>query len=508
MYSSEDRIRAVKLWLKYDKSPTAVVVELGYPSTKMLRRWGKEYLQEQETGVSNRRQRKGKYSDEQKQEAVDHYLAHGRCLSRTIRALGYPCQEILSRWCEETAPGRRKHNRSRVQFSREQKQEAVIALCSRTGSAKDIAKAHGVTREALYNWKHALLGKEVPVARLKKTPEAVPNDKDQLLSEIAVLKEQVRRLKLEKDILEAAAALIKKDPGVDLSDLSNHEKTVLVGALKHEHPLKSLLKGVGLSRSSYYYQRWTMSLGDKHAGLKQRIGELFEQNHRCYGYRRIHGSLAREGIRVSDKVIRTLMKEACLVAQQKRRRKYSSYQGEITPAPENLIERNFHAEAPNQKWLTDITEFHIPAGKAYLSPIVDCFDGMIVSWAISTRPDAELVNTMLDVATDTLDDESPIIHSDRGCHYRWPGWLARTEKASIVRSMSKKGCSPDNAACEGLFGRIKNEMFYNRNWVGVTMDSFMDALDKYLQWYNMERIKMSLGAMSPVQYRLSLGLAV
>ena len=163
----------------------------------------------------------------------------------------------------------------------------------------------------------------------------------------------------------------------------------------------------------------------------------------------------------------------------------------------------------NKKWLTDITEFHIPAGKAYLSPIVDCFDGMLVSWTISTRPDAELVNTMLDLATDTLhDDESPIIHSDRGCHYRWPGWLERIEKASLVRSMSKKGCSPDNAACEGLFGRIKNEMFYNRNWIGVTMDSFMEKLDKYLQWYNTARIKMTLGGMSPVQYRSSLGLAV
>ena len=106
------------------------------------------------------------------------------------------------------------------------------------------------------------------------------------------------------------------------------------------------------------------------------------------------------------------------------------------------------------------------------------------------------------------DDESPIIHSDRGCHYRWPGWIERTENASLVRSMSKKGYSPDNAACEGLFGRIKNEMFYNRNWIGVTMDSFMDTLDKYLQWYNLARIKMSLGAMSPVQYRLSIGLPI
>jgi len=102
------------------------------------------------------------------------------------------------------------------------------------------------------------------------------------------LTEQVRRLKLEKDILEAARTIIKKDPGVDLNDLSNREKTVLVDALKYEHPLKSLLEGISLSRSSYYYQRWAMSLGDKYAVLKNRILELFEQNNRCYGYRRIH----------------------------------------------------------------------------------------------------------------------------------------------------------------------------------------------------------------------------
>jgi len=507
MYSREDRTRAVELWLKYDKSPTAVIKELGYPSIKMLQNWGKEYLQEQETGVSSHHQRKGKYTAEEKKVAVEHYFSHGRCLSRTMRALGYPCREILSRWCEEIAPARRKQNRSRVQFSREQKQEAVIALCSRTGSAKDIAKEHGVSREALYNWKHALLGKETRVAKARKKPEDLPKDKNQLLSEIEVLKEQVQRLQLEKDILEAAAAQIKKDPGVDLNDLSNREKTVLIDALKHKHPLIALLNGVGISRSSYYYQRRAMSMESKYAALTHHIIELFELNNCCYGYRRIHGLLGQEGIKVSEKIIRTLMGESGLVAQPKRKRKYSSYQGEITPAPENLLTRNFHADAPNKKWLTDITEFHIPAGKAYLSPIVDCFDGMLVSWTISTRPVAELVNTMLDLATNTLnDDECPIIHTDRGCHYRWPGWLERIEKASLMRSMSKKGCSPDNAACEGLFGRIKNEMFYNRNWIGVTLDSFMELLDGYLQWYNTARIKMSLGGKSPVQYRVSLGL--
>ena len=113
------------------------------------------------------------------------------------------------------------------------------------------------------------------------------------------------------------------------------------------------------------------------------------------------------------------MKDENLVVKIKKRRKYNSYKGEITPAVENVIERDFHADAPKTKWLTDITEFHIPAGKVYLPPIIDCFDGLPVSWTIGTSPDADLVNTMLDNAISTLNiNEKPIVHSDRGCHYR------------------------------------------------------------------------------------------
>lgn len=510
MYSREERKRAVELWLKYGKRSTAVARELGYPCPKLLKSWYQDFVKEVETGIiHDRRRRASKYTDEQKNMAIQHYLDHGRCLASTIRALGYPCQELLSEWCKEFAPAKRKNSRAGVQFSKEQKHEAVLSLCCRHGNAKGIADSYGTTRASLYKWKSDLLGKETTMARAEKKSQDLPDDKKQLLSEIDSLKEQIRRLQLEKDILEAASELIKKDPGVDPKQLSNREKTALVGALKNKYTLKSLLEGLALSRSSYYYQLCAQRLEGKYEALGSHIVEIFDSNNRCYGYRRIHTFLAQEGVKVSEKVVRLLMEEAQLVAQPKRKRKYSSYQGEITPAPENLLERNFHADAPNEKWLTDITEFHLPVGKAYLSPIIDCFDGMIVSWTVSTRPDAEMVNAMLDMATETLDNgERPIIHSDRGCHYRWPGWLERIEKSSLVRSMSKKGCSPDNSACEGFFGRIKNEMFYGRTWNGITMDSFMEMLDRYLHWYNNKRIKMSLGGMSPVQYRQSLEIAV
>lgn len=114
---------------------------------------------------------------------------------------------------------------------------------------------------------------------------------------------------------------------------------------------------------------------------------------------------------------------------------------------------------------------------------------------------------MLDRAISHLPEgKHPIIHSDRGCHYRWPGWIERMNRAGLTRSMSKKGCSPDNSACEGFFGRLKNEMFYGRSWQGVSLEEFIRQRDSYIHWYNEKRIKQSLGAMSPLEYRCSLGL--
>lgn len=177
--------------------------------------------------------------------------------------------------------------------------------------------------------------------------------------------------------------------------------------------------------------------------------------------------------------------------------------------PENLINRDFHAnKAPNEKWLTDINEFQILSGKVYLSPIIDCFDGMVISWSIGTQPDAALVNAMMDTAIETVVDGEawPIVHSDRGAHYRWPGWLSRIDEAKLVRSMSRKGWSQDSAACEGFFGRLKSELFYPRDWKATTIEQFVKEVDASIQWYNEKRIKIYLGALSPIEYRKSLGL--
>ena len=264
-----------------------------------------------------------------------------------------------------------------------------------------------------------------------------------------------------------------------------------------------------ISKSSYEYCRAKLRAKDRHAQLRIDIRRIFDGAGGTRGYRYVHNELREGGVVVSEKVVRRLMaEEGCKVAYLKRKRRYNSYKGEISDAPPNLVGRNFHADAPNKLWLTDITEFKLPSEeKAYLSPVIDCYDGLVVAWRIGRRPNAALANGSLEDACGTLSPgQRPVCHSDRGCHYRWPGWIGICEGNGLTRSMSRKGCSPDNSACEGFFGRLKNEFFYHRDWDGVTVDSFMELLNEYIVFYNERRKKQSLGWMSPMQYRISKGL--
>lgn len=193
--------------------------------------------------------------------------------------------------------------------------------------------------------------------------------------------------------------------------------------MKQTYALSELFVELDLARSSYFYHRAQLRGADKYADARLAITEVFECNHRCYGYRQMRAALGRRQMSISGKVVQRLMRQECLVVAANKRHRYGSYLGEISPAPENLINRDFQAVTPNEKWLTDITEFQIPAGKVYLSPMIDCFDGLVIIWSIGTRPDANLVNTMLDAAIKTVANGAvrPVVHSDRGAHYRWPG---------------------------------------------------------------------------------------
>ena len=518
MYSYEDRKRAVELYIQYHLSAAAVIRELGYPNRHSLALWYTEYMGNGE--LKKQRKRSSKYSPEQRKAAVEYYLSHGKNMNQTIQALGYPGRPTLSAWLAEDCPEEKrycKHGAPEVYLTQEQREQAAIDMCTRTGSAQEIADKYHVSRYTAYNCKWQMFGKGAQISMPKKPSgreKSASEEIAELRAEIDVLRQekedlsrQVYRLQLERDVLTAASEVLKKDQGVSLPALTNREKTIVIDALRNQYKLKELLSVLNIAKSSYCYNATVLRAPDKYASVRARVTDIFYSVSKRYGYRRIHVLLKRENITVSEKVVRRIMQEENLVVPFVKMKKYSSYVGEVTPAVENLVKRDFHAGKPNELWLTDITEFHIPSGKIYLSPMIDCFDGLPVSWTIGTSPNAELANTMLDIAIETLaEHEHPVVHTDRGGHYRWPGWIERMEKAHLTRSMSKKGCSPDNAACEGFHGRLKNEFFYNRDWRDVKVEEFIDQLDEYLHWYSEKRIKISLGGMSPIEYRRSLGL--
>ncbi|HIU05319.1 MAG TPA: IS3 family transposase, partial [Candidatus Coprousia avicola] len=210
-------------------------------------------------------------------------------------------------------------------------------------------------------------------------------------------------------------------------------------------PMSAITRFLEIPRSTWYYHRARLGL-DRLAWLRPFVREAFALCGRR-GYRAVHATLRAAGVRVSEKVVRRVMREEGLSARRPRRRAYSSYAGEPAPAPPNLPLRadgthDFSAAAPNRLWATDITEFRLPggAGKCYLSAVVDCFDGRPVSWSIGPSPAAELANSSLRAACATLSPgERPVVHSDRGGHYRWKGWVRICRANRLVRSMSRKG---------------------------------------------------------------------
>ena len=507
MYSNNEKQRAIELFYNNHRSWSSVVRELGYPSLGALKCWIKDYEENNKSIFGDKpRTRKPKYSSDQRIQAVDHYFEHGQFITKTVKTLGYPSRQLLREWLlEDPRCDKDLRNRTFVakkQNSDEIKDGAVEALYKRSKSAEQIADDIGVSRQTLYNWKRNRLGKNFP-AKNNDTSEL----RLQSLSEnqdVAKLQAKIVELELQNDILMQVNTLLKKEQGIDQLNLSNREKVQVIDALRDRYALKTLLSALQLSKSSYFYQQTAIAKGDKYAIVRPRLHAIFKQSYESYGYRRVKAELNDEGIQLSEKVIRRLMAEEDLAVTITRCRKYSSYAGEITPAVPNELERDFSAEEPNHKWVTDISEFSIQAGKIYLSPMIDCFDGLVTSWTVGTSPNAELVNTMLRSAAASLTGgENPIIHSDRGAHYRWPGWIELMDEYGFTRSMSKKASTPDNAQAESFFGHLKTEFFYNQSWTGKSIHEFIKELDSYIEWYNTKRRKKVLGGISPQEYRHS-----
>ena len=242
-----------------------------------------------------------------------------------------------------------------------------------------------------------------------------------------------------------------------------------------------------------------MGQADKYAAAKEKIETIYHENRGRYGYRRITIALSSRGILLNHKTVQRLMKQMGLVCHV-RAKKYRSYKGEVGKIAPNLLNRDFHAEKPNQKWVTDVTEFRLFGEKMYLSPILDLHSGYLVSYTISDRPVLSMVTAMLDKAFETIPDGTGLIlHSDQGWQYQHKQYQRMLREKGIQQSMSRKGNCLDNAVMENFFGLLKSELLYLQEF--ESMDHFKLELSTYLDYYNNYRIKAKLKGLPPAIYR-------
>lgn len=285
----------------------------------------------------------------------------------------------------------------------------------------------------------------------------------------------------------------------------------VVSELRLKYPLKILLTISKLKRSTYYYVVSKIDKDVKNDSIMNEIIDIYYTHKKRYGYRRIALELVHRGFKANHKKVKRLMTKMGLYGLTPKA-KYKSYKGDMNGTVKNLLlhkvvdeekhktyyERDFKTTKCNEKWTTDVSEFHIAAGKLYLSPILDMHNREIISYNISTSPNFQQTLEMLDKA---FENEGLIFQSDQGWQYQMPAYHKILLEKGIVQSMSRKGNCLDNSPMENFFGKMKNEMFYGKEYTFKTLEELKVAMEKYIDYYNNHRIITKLKGLTPVQYR-------
>ena len=269
--------------------------------------------------------------------------------------------------------------------------------------------------------------------------------------------------------------------------------------LRHKFDLDLLLNQTNMARSSYYYHEKRNQLTDKYQSVKELIKQIYHHHKGRFGYRRITLKINQKGILINHKTVLKLMKILGLKSVI-RIKKYKSYKGELGKIAPNVLNRNFKAISPNQKWATDITEFNVLGKKLYLSPIIDLFNGEIISYELSERANFDQIIAMLKKSFKRITNQTNLIlHSDQGWQYQMKQYQTILKDKGIIQSMSRKGNCLDNAIIENFFGILKSELFYLKQYKSITQ--LKHEIKEYIIYYNNDRIKQNLKGMSPIQYR-------
>jgi putative transposase len=269
--------------------------------------------------------------------------------------------------------------------------------------------------------------------------------------------------------------------------------------LRHQFDLDILLSCVKMARSTFYYYSKKAGQPDKYERVKSLINRIYHDHKGRYGYRRITLLLKRYGMAINHKAVLRLMEEMKLRSLI-RVKKYRSYRGDIGKIAPNILNRDFKADRPYQKWATDVTEFKVKGRKLYLSPIIDLFNQEIISYEITDRPVFKGVMDMLKKSLPLVKGaEQLVLHSDQGWQYQMQKYQQSLRENGISQSMSRKGNCLDNAVMENFFGTIKSELFYMNEYEST--EKLKNDIKDYISYYNEKRIKLNLNGMSPTEYR-------
>jgi transposase InsO family protein/transposase-like protein len=300
-------------------------------------------------------------------------------------------------------------------------------------------------------------------------------------------------------VCRSRECLSKKVRSLSPEQSSKREQAQVITELRQHYHLLDLLLIAKMAKSVYYYWREASSKADPYQGAKEQITQIFNAHQGRYGYRRVYLELRNQHQYLNHKTVQKLMGQLGLKSTVRPKR-YQSYKGSIGKVAPNLLERKFEASKPNQKWVTDVTEFNIKGERVYLSPILDLYNQEIVSYEIADRPQISSVMQMLQGAFKQLKSkDKPILHSDQGWQYQMGLYQQALKEQGIAQSMSRKGNCLDNAVMENWFGMMKTEFFYQKKFDDV--GSFKRELKEYIHYYNHDRIKQKLKGLSPVHYR-------
>jgi transposase InsO family protein len=281
------------------------------------------------------------------------------------------------------------------------------------------------------------------------------------------------------------------------------EKAAIIKEIREQgHQLKYLLKAMGMSKSTYYYEISKVDAVEmRNQELMDEIKEIFEHHKHRYGVRRIHRELVNRGRNVNHKRVQRLMHNMGLMGKRPKE-KYHSYRGETGRVADNIINRDFGTDAPLQKWTTDVSQFNFSWGKCYLSPILDMNSNEIISYDLSLSPNLEQIQRMLNNAFAQFPSVKGLIfHSDQGWQYQHEYFRKTLKEHGIIQSMSRKGNCIDNCIMETFFGRLKNEMYYGYEKDYDSFEAFSKAIEEYISYYNNERIQKKTKWMPPAKYR-------